>query len=94
MSVIEVNKFSCICDDVSVILKLIKSLGSWTVTSGAASGSWIKSSWAIESSLAAVNLYGLYPFFSTFVVADDRNSSVNILSVSFTDALVFSSEFF
>ena len=70
-------------------LQLIKSLGSWSVTSGAASGAWDESRWSIESSVANADLYALYPFFSIYVGTDDKNSSANIISVSIALEMVY-----
>ena len=60
----------------------IKELGSWTITSGALSGTFDKSSWNIQTAIVKSHLLKHSPFFSMSVGTDEKNSSAYIIGVS------------
>jgi len=60
---------------------LIKTLGSWPVTSDAESGVWSDASWSLEEALNAAHHYKSFPFFVTAVGVDDKNSSSHVVAV-------------
>lgn len=63
------------------MLRLIKNIGSWSLTSDPVSGNWSESSWNFEATLAKIHSYGVAPFFVLDVSPDDKNSSVNMIQI-------------
>ncbi|XP_013417582.1 endothelin-converting enzyme homolog isoform X2 [Lingula anatina] len=61
------------------LLKMIKDLGSWPLTSDPVSGNWSQSSWNFMDTLVKSHLEQGSPFFSMAVSTDDKNSSLNIV---------------
>jgi len=68
--------------------QLIKTLGSWPVTSDTESGVWNDASWDLEEALSTAHLYKSFPFFATAVGVDDKNSSSYVIIVR-SDVLMF-----
>lgn len=57
---------------------LIKEYGSWTITSN----DWNEESWDMVKYLAAMRRkIAVAPFFSVFISADPRNSTINVIQV-------------
>ncbi|XP_064595998.1 endothelin-converting enzyme 1-like isoform X2 [Liolophura sinensis] len=63
-------------------LKLIKELGSWTVTSDQVSGQWDKSNWKPMDTLVKVHKYNEAALFGMGVGTDDKNNTANIITFS------------
>lgn len=63
------------------MLRLIKNIGSWSLTSDPVSGNWSESSWNFEATLAKIHSYGVSPLFVLDVSPDDKNSSVNMIQI-------------
>lgn len=61
------------------LLKLIKTLGSWPLTSDAQSGVWNDASWDLEVALNTAHHHKSFPFFATVVAVDDKNSSSYVI---------------
>ena len=60
--------------------ELIKSLGSWPVTSDPVSGQWSAATWNFQTSYLATSKLLNYPFFSITPGPDLKNKSVTVLT--------------
>lgn len=57
------------------MLMMVKSAGSWSVTSDTVSGTFDKNTWNLEKVLAEVGRYGVSPLFSMHVAHDVKDIS-------------------
>lgn len=58
---------------------LIKKFGGWTISNR--TGVWSEEKWTLQKAVEDMKEFGI--FFNYFVGEDDKNSSQNILQVSF-----------
>jgi predicted metalloendopeptidase len=74
------------------LLELIKSIGSWPVTTDAVSGQWDQSDWSFENALSKSHAIGATPFFEVEINTDLMNSSVNVIQADQSGLLFPSNE--
>ena len=60
---------------------MIKTMGSWPLTSDATSGVWSNASWDLMTALNTAHQYRAFPFFAVYVGVDDKNSSSYVITV-------------